>query len=370
MTTNCLARTICIQRDRRTFEQKHKDLVSNLGRRYNNFTPQQINEPPIPDSYQRLHLHSQSWSNAVKQWVCETHRQWSDEMNRLREEMLVVVPVDEFLDNSAGVDNDISSVLSRMDKQMQIFDAEIPHEPAEESGGDQHTNGCGSHVTTNSKTLDFLRSAYEPGDDGRIYFKVRFNMERFRAEDIEVNTSGYGLTTNATLHEREDTEHGSRRFQRTIYIPESIDEEHLHCSITNDKILTVEAPVIHMNYNELTFNEDRRLCLRPTAASTVGLRITGTSGRTILPGKESGHVIHLEIPIDSEFKAGDVHISVDINRLLISGRKQCVDETDGAVYTKEFKDSYSTPETVDIFSTRCQQHDSTLLIEAPLLHSY
>ncbi|KAA3680115.1 uncharacterized protein DEA37_0010723 [Paragonimus westermani] len=62
---------------------------------------------------------------------------------------------------------------------------------------------------------------------------------------------------------------------------------------------------------------------------------------------------------------------MDANCVIVSGRKQCVNETETSqnAYVKEFTRSYKIPETVDTFSVNTQLHGNTLLVEAPLLYS-
>ncbi|KAF6777169.1 hypothetical protein AHF37_03186 [Paragonimus kellicotti] len=194
-----------------------------------------------------VHTHESQpdWSNEVNKWIDGIDRTWNAEMRRMRNSLFPLVPVDLFdhgVHELLAPYGDVSSILDRMDRQMEamrrpieaIFDKQqlLP-----DVGG------------LSSDPLDYLKDAYELGEDGRVHFKVRFNVE------------GYG--------------------------PENIQ----------DGVLTLETPVTTKLHNAVTFNRDHQLALKPLSEEEVkqreptehelALKPTGTVGPTVI--KDESH---------------------------------------------------------------------------------
>lgn len=69
--------------------------------------------------------------------------------------------------------------------------------------------------------------------------------------------------------------------------------------------------------------------------------------------------------MDPIYKPEDLCISVDSNRIMLSGRHYMNGDHSGS-YT-EFTHSYEIPETLDPLSVSAQVIDKTLVLEAPLM---
>ncbi|KAF6778166.1 hypothetical protein AHF37_02761 [Paragonimus kellicotti] len=258
--------------------------------------------------------------------------------------------------------------------------------------------------------LDYLKDVYEVDENGQIRFIVRFDVVGYGPEDIEVSTSSHGLTVHAKKSLQKETETNTQEYIRTIYLPSSIDKNHFVGHLSEDGVLILEAPVNSGAYKSITFNGDRQLAVKPhcdqeSSLSRDGRNVTsmtiqltgklmlfnfvdlkflrckpekgnqqqGNCGPTVLQDDVSGRrKVHVEVPIEPEFSADDLCVRMDTNCMIVSGRKQCVNESESSqknVYVKEFTRSYNIPETVDTFSVNTQLHGNTLLVEAPLLYS-
>lgn len=97
---------------------------------------------------------------------------------------------------------------------------------------------------------------------------------------------------------------------------------------------------------------------------------SGISGPTVLKDAGNGRKLHLEVPVDPVYKAEDLCVRMDENRIIVSGKQEAGnDKTGGSGSTREFTKSYEVPETVDPFSVTALLSGTTLIIEAPLLHT-
>ncbi|KAF8566470.1 hypothetical protein P879_01765 [Paragonimus westermani] len=382
---------VSVSKDARTLEQRQKDMVSKLrhtvagpSNRGSNGAAQNL---PV-----HTHHHHPDWSNDVSNWIDGMDRTWNAEMRRMRRGLFPLVPADLFDDDLHELlapHGDVPSILDRMDRQMDAMRRHMEstmdlNGKQQKMGGD---NGFHAHEDTlvpygSCGPLDYLKDAYELGEDGRVHFKVRFNVEGYCPEDIKVTTSDHGLTVHAKKSTNTETGTTKREYFRTIYLPPSIEKDHFQGNMTEDGILTLETPVNTKSHNVVTFNRDHQLAVKPISEmelkerapvdDLLALKPIGTHGPTVITDeKTGGHKLHLEVPIEPEFTADNLCVRVDANRVIVSGRKQCVDETTSSkgVHVKEFTRSYEIPETVDTFSINTQLHGNTLLVETPLLHA-
>lgn len=77
--------SVPVHRDKRNLEEKHRDLVTNLNRTYNQF------QPGSKSSQSIAHYPCQGWPDEVTRWVGSTARLWSDVMRRMRQNAFVLV---------------------------------------------------------------------------------------------------------------------------------------------------------------------------------------------------------------------------------------------------------------------------------------
>ncbi|CAH8465150.1 unnamed protein product [Heterobilharzia americana] len=166
-------------------------------------------------------------------------------------------------------------------------------------------------------TMDFLKDAYELGDDGKVHFKVRFDAKDFAPEDIEVTTVDNHLRVHAKKSIKSGNSTTVREFRRSVDLPRSIDHEHFQCHLTEDGVLILDAPVKAPDYQTITFQDDRQLGIRPRAESEIKatpnsnktpvcLTVTGRSGPTIMKDGINGRKLHLEVTIDPIYKADEL----------------------------------------------------------------
>ncbi|GAA51199.1 major egg antigen [Clonorchis sinensis] len=376
-------RSVPVQSDERTLEQRQRDMMSRLRHRYGrrastgSSSLMHSEEKPV-----HVHVHTPDWTKEINRWIDETHNQWDGEIKRLRNDMFPLVPMDLF--GMGGHDffaphGDVRSVLDRMDRQMRAL-ARHMEEESQQAALENASNAGALVPRTEGGLLDFLKDAYQLGEDGRVHFKVRFDLQGYGPNDVQVSTSDNGLSVNAKKIVQTDQGSSSREYSRTLYLPQSIDRDNMECHLTQDGVLTVEAPVKTTDYKSITFDRNRQLGIKPRAEAEVGqqeksgnalaIQPIGVLGPTVVKDEKSGgEKLHVEIPVDPEFSADDLCVRTDAKSIVLSGRKEVVDETGNSksVLVKEFSRSYDVPETVDAFSVNAELRGGKLLVEAPLL---
>ncbi|VDP80503.1 unnamed protein product [Schistosoma mattheei] len=89
---------IPISRDKRTFEQRRKDMLSNLERSYSKHSRTDIHknsssESSIPLTESTIsgsNRHISDWDDEVNRWISETRSKWSEDMKRMRQSMFAL----------------------------------------------------------------------------------------------------------------------------------------------------------------------------------------------------------------------------------------------------------------------------------------
>ncbi|KAF6776352.1 hypothetical protein AHF37_03770 [Paragonimus kellicotti] len=188
---------IPVKRDERTFEQRRRDMVSNLERSRNQYSNMDI----VPASSVSVmprrpqDWYPRGWFDGVDRWIRETQARWNDQMRRMRKDVFSLIPMNELdfgpLTPFGATDpfDYIPSIINRMENQLQAVHRHMNEPMGQGTIGDWDTG-----------VLNFLRDAYEPGEDGRLHFKVRFNLQGFDPENIQVSTAKNRLRGSRQLY--------------------------------------------------------------------------------------------------------------------------------------------------------------------------
>ncbi|KAA3681467.1 uncharacterized protein DEA37_0013833 [Paragonimus westermani] len=182
---------------------------------------------------------------------------WNTEVRRMRSEVFPLVPVETFdrgLHDLLAPYGDVPSILNRMDRQMESMR--------------RHTE---SVMDTNARQT--LLGGH-------------------------VNTSDHGLTVHAKKSVKDEKGARMLEYSRTIYLPLSVDKDHFQANMTEDGILTLEAPVTTKLHNAVTFNCGHQLALKPPSEAEVkqrkstehalGLKPIGTVEPTVIKDETTG----------------------------------------------------------------------------------
>ncbi|KAL3321066.1 Heat shock protein [Cichlidogyrus casuarinus] len=221
------------------------------------------------------------------------------------------------------------------------------------------------------KQLNFIRDSYEIGADGQLHFKAMFDAKEFHPEDINVTTMDNVMTVTAKA---DGTNAGDGfvtrgEISRQIQLPRLIDHTKFVCTLTQDGVLVLDAPVNAPDYNSITFDSDHNLAIRarpgPQNRTTRDVTFANDdliSSSSSLNSKLTDDTtisqkrLHLEVPIPPGFNAQDICVSADDSQLYVTAKR------DGM---EQFKRSFALPRAVDTLSITAEMFDKQLIIEAP-----
>ncbi|CAH8460276.1 unnamed protein product [Heterobilharzia americana] len=254
-----------------------------------------------------LTLYADDWSQKINDWINSSWKRWNDDIQRLRRGMFTLLPLNTF---------------------------------------------------------------------GHLHFSVRFDVKGFDPEDIKVTSTDNHITVQAKKEMKTNNLYGTREFCRMIQLPQSINHSQLKCNLTSDGVLMLAAPVSVPEHQSITFNESGQIGIRPKTYGqsqevlhSKALVIKGDRGCSIVDDGSGNKRLHFEMPIDPIYKPEDLCITIDFNRLMISGRhcnKQNGDSGNHESFA-EFSYSYEIPETIDPLSISAQLINDILVLEAPLV---
>ncbi|CAH8465224.1 unnamed protein product [Heterobilharzia americana] len=341
---------IPVHKESRTFEQHRREMLTGLQHRHKGGKRPKLG----------ISLHHDRWSDVVDNWVDSSWRSWDDEIRRLKCGMFALLPLDTF-----GLKDAFPDPFDLMN-QMELEVEEI-----------RNRIGMNKAPVTGSLT-DFLKDAYEVGEDAKLHFKVRFDAKGFEPENIKVNSTENRVTVYAKKVSESGSSKSSREFCRMIELPRTIDPSHMRCRLTDDGVLMLEAPVKSPDYESITFTDNRQLGIHPKSTDQVQsvpssktLAVKGVFGPMIWEDEANGKYLHVEVPVDSVYKPEDLCVNVDSNRVVVSGRTyeaddDCSNKKRNRSSHAEFTHSYEIPETIDPLSVSAQLLGNRLVLEAPL----
>ncbi|VDP91042.1 unnamed protein product [Echinostoma caproni] len=203
-----------VHRDSRTLEQRRRDFVTDLERDYGD---------PSRWSLAPSSMFNRDWFQEINRWIANIHQRWNDDIRRMHGDLLSLVPSYDWEPFRLGGFDHVGSILARMDREMQMLRNEMF----------SNMHGTGDDHRTFGGLLDFLNNAYEPGEDGRLHFKVRFDVRGYNPEDIRVTTGPRQLTVQAKRSERTSNSASRSEFCRSIYLPESVEDDKFKCFLSD-----------------------------------------------------------------------------------------------------------------------------------------
>ncbi|VDQ14344.1 unnamed protein product, partial [Trichobilharzia regenti] len=340
---------IPVNKDTRTFEQHRREMLTGLQHRHRGGKRQKLGITPYRDT----------WSDVIDNWVDSSWKSWDDEIRRLRRGMFALLPLDTFRLREGFPDP--FDLMNHMEHEVEEMRNRIGMSKAPVTGA----------------LSDFMKDAYELGEDGKLHFKVHFDVKGFEPDDIKVNSTENRVNVHAKKVTESDSSKSSREFCRVIELPRTIDNSHLQCRLTDDGVLMLEAPVKSPDYESITFTDNRQLGIHPKSTDQVQskpLVVKGVSGPLILEDEGNRKLLHVEVPVDPIYKSEDLCINVDSNRVVVSGRCHKTDDNHSNKKSKtsyaEFTHSYEIPETVDPLSVTAQLIGNRLVLEAPLVKQH
>jgi len=88
-------------------------------------------------------------------------------------------------------------------------------------------------------------------EKGETKLKLEFDVHEFNPDEVKVKVLGNNiLQVTADHEEKSDTGFQRKTFVRQYTMPEGVDSQHVRPAITNDGVLTIEAPAPALKASE------------------------------------------------------------------------------------------------------------------------
>ncbi|CAH8827819.1 unnamed protein product [Trichobilharzia szidati] len=329
--------SIPVNCEKRTFEKQRRDLLNSLQNK---------------NQENSLSLYSDDWSDKIDNWITSSWRTWDKDIQRLRSGMFSLLPLNAF--GLLGTCDPLI-LMNEMEHQVQDIKNQI----------------CANDIPSIGVLNDYLKDAYEIGEDGKLRFKVRFDVNGFQPEDIQLSLDDNYIKVQAKKEIKTNNSCTSREFCRIVGLPKTINPNELKSSLTSDGVLMLEAPVSVPENQAITFNNNGQIAIQPNTSQDNALVVKGVHGCSFVEDEDKKKRLHIEMPIDPIYKPKDLSIGIDSNRVIISGRHHSEENVQSGNLDSfsEFSHSYKIPETLDPLSVIAQMINDTLVLEAPLLNS-
>ncbi|KAM7535241.1 hypothetical protein Aperf_G00000094748 [Anoplocephala perfoliata] len=218
--------------------------------------------------------------------------------------------------------------------------------------------------------LDFLKDAYEVGKDGKLHFKVYFNVKNFEPEEISIHPAKNRLIVQAQKSVSKGDAAFSESVGRSLPLPPSVDRDHIDATITSDDVLVIDAPVNEPNYKAIKLNSDQTegLAIEPLQVKDRQLAVKNKEGLEIVTAEDGSKKVHLELKIDPHFEPKDVKVWAKGNKVYVHGATSKEEKTDESAHSeiREFYKAFVTPEVVDASKAQAEIDKGHLVVEAPL----
>ncbi|TPP61123.1 hypothetical protein FGIG_11358 [Fasciola gigantica] len=190
-------KTIPIHHDKRTFQQGRHDLIRELEKSHGEKKVQkpkanrQIKQAVATHSNQ---LSTGQWADQLDRWINETNKWWGHDWNRLWRNMFSLVPL-----------------------PILVHPVFVRGSP------------------TNWRVCVCVQ----------LRFKLRWSTSSagYEADDIHVETANNRSDVCIKRYSGREIPMAEGEFCRTVYLPDKVDEDKFVSNLSEDGILTVEAPL-------------------------------------------------------------------------------------------------------------------------------
>ncbi len=229
----------------------------------------------------------------------------------------------------------------------------------------------------NSKEL------YHDQGDGTKVYRKRFDLSGFSPEELSVKIENGKLYISANREEDFGGSKSTRQFNRTVDLPDPVDEENISSSLNDDGILTIEAPVDESKiqkredpipaimsttevvdpafdnfgaYNPPGYGHVIRSTYRSGDGPGVVTRTTTTSSSTPAGNPRRFRCIEVEetpqgpklktdMYLGKKYKAEDITVKVYDHKLSVEAKSE--DVVGGRTARRQFARDVSIPEAVE-----------------------
>lgn len=117
--------------------------------------------------------------------------------------------------------------------------------------GSGTTSRLPARISGRINESDDGKAIIEKDEKGQPVFKVRFNMQEYKPEEVNVKMDSTKIMVSARHEEKGGGSSVSREYSREVNIPRDVDPLSLQCTLNPEGYLVVHAPLPAPNYNAI-----------------------------------------------------------------------------------------------------------------------
>lgn len=137
----------------------------------------------------------------------------------------------------------------------------------------------GRRIPVYTTDLNDTKAVIEKDQNGCPVYRARFNVKEYKPHEISVKMDKNKIIVSAKHEEKDGTKSVSTEFNREVTIPKEVDPLSLQCMISQDGILTVDAPIPVPGYQPSLSNKS-------TAPPSIE---TNAPSQTSVSGPKTSH---------------------------------------------------------------------------------
>ncbi|GAB1598539.1 major egg antigen-like [Argonauta hians] len=230
--------------------------------------------------------------------------------------------------------------------------------------------GVGSNIAAGIKPsacaeFDDATGIIEKDANGRPVFKVRFDVRDFKPEEVNVKMDVDKMQVHAKHESKTGGSSVSREYSRSVNIPKDIDPMNLQCTMSNDGVLSIEAPLPLPEYAAVNDSSSRAssvasaMSTPPPKCSTPPSSVNTSATRPpVVEEKKYKDEIDIE-----DYKPEEITVKTLDKKLVITARRE--EKIGNRTTTKNMSKESTIPDNVDPLSVKAFFADNgRLLIEA------
>ncbi|XP_014780635.1 major egg antigen [Octopus bimaculoides] len=227
--------------------------------------------------------------------------------------------------------------------------------------------GVGSSIASGIKPgvcgdFDDATGIIEKDANGRPVFKVRFDVRDFKPEEVNVKMDVDKMQVHAKHESKTGGSSVSREYSRSVNIPKDIDPMNLQCTMSNDGILSIEAPLPLPEYAALNDSPSRgsigSAMSPPPNSAAHSTSINNSATRPVIEEKKYKDEIDIE-----DYNPEEITVKTLDKKLVITARRE--EKIGNRTTTKNMSKESTIPDNVDPLSVKAFfAENGRLLIEA------
>lgn len=275
---------------------------------------------------------SKVWEDMTRD-MDRRRREWESEVENMRKGFFSLKPNGKF-----------DSISSRLGEDFGL-------------GGPSSTGSIGSSMTGGPMDYEDAIGTVEKDAEGKPVFKARFDVHDFKPEEVNVKMDADKIQVHAKHESKTGGSSVSREYSRSVNIPKDIDPMNLQCTMSNDGILSIEAPLPVPDYGALKDGSSRSP-LGPQMTSPMPSGQCTPPSRPIIEERKYKDEVDIE-----DYKPEEITVKTLDRKLLVTARRE--EKIGSRTTTRNMSKESTIPDNVDPLSVKAFfTENGRLLIEA------